>query len=123
MKEIKPYISIDGFNAVMVNLATVDIRFCQIEAVEDVLKNPKKEFDPVDNPVKGYKLTLNTGSETRSAFTNICNLYTKEQLLNKVTTFILNLPPANIRGIDSSAMIFLPNDILISGGNVGDSLI
>lgn len=82
---------------------SLDVRMCRIEKAELVLKKPKKEAG-VDNPIVGYKLTINTGFDTRECFTNIVS-YQPEGLVGSVAAFVLNLPPREIRGIMSSAMI------------------
>lgn len=95
----KPEISIDSFYA-------LDIRFCFIEEVEDILKNPKKPFDATDNPVKAYKLTVDTGFDKRTIVTNIVHI-PREKIYGATTTFILNFPEATIRGVQSKGMIFM----------------
>lgn len=75
--------------------------------MENILKNPKKEFHEVDNPVKAYKLTINTGTEERTVVSAITQFYTPEMLMNIITTFQTDLPPAVIRGFESQAMIYL----------------
>lgn len=114
-KEIKPTVDPQTFFA-------LDIRFCQIQEVEDILKNPKKEFDEVDNPVKAYKLVVDTGIDTREIVTNIVH-FPKDKLKGLITTFILNFPEATIRGVNSKGMIFMIGDKLVEGGLVGESVI
>lgn len=84
-----------------------EIKFCKITNVENILKNPKKEFDATENPVKAYKLTISLGTEERTVVSAITQYYTPELLLNKITTFQTDLPPATIRGFTSEAMIYL----------------
>lgn len=115
MKELKPTVNPESFFA-------LDIRFCQIEEVEDILKNPKKEFNEVDNPVKGYKLLVNTGFDKREIVTNIVH-FPKEKLKGLTTTFILNFPEANIRGVNSKGMVFMLGEKLVEGGEIGDIII
>jgi tRNA-binding EMAP/Myf-like protein len=90
------------------NLAALDIRLCRIEAVEDILQNPKKPPGE-DNPVKAYKFTLDTGFDKREC---VCNLikYTKDYFLGGLHPFILNLPPAEIRHVVSTAMMVAASD-------------
>lgn len=111
----KPEVSADSFFA-------LDIRFCKIEDVEDILKNPKKEFDIETNPVKAYKLTVDTGFDKREIVTNIIQ-FSKEILKGMTTTFILNFPEAEIRGVKSRGMIFMVNDSLLTCGNLGDKVV
>jgi tRNA-binding EMAP/Myf-like protein len=101
----------------------LDVRHCLITEVDDILKKPKKEFDKESNPVKGYKLTIDTGHGIRTVVTNIVN-FSKESLLNKITPFILNFPVAEIRGIQSHGMIFMvQSDELIIGDEIGQVVI
>ena len=113
MKELKPTVDPTTFFA-------LDIRFCQIEEVEDILKNPKKEFG-IDNPVKAYKLLVNTGFDKREIVTNIVH-FPKETLKGLITTFILNFPEANIRGFNSKGMIFMLGEELVEGGSYGQRI-
>lgn len=109
----KPIVSID-------TLYSLDIRFCFIENVENILKNPKKEFNETDNPIKAYKLTVDTGFDKREIVTNIIH-FSKEDLKGKITTFVLNLPEAVIRGVNSKGMIFMIRDNeLITGSKIGE---
>jgi methionyl-tRNA synthetase len=100
-----------------------EIKFAEITAVEPILKNPKKEFSE-ENPVKAYKLTIDAGEETtRTVVSAIAELFTPDELLGKTTTFVMDLPPREIRGFMSQAMIHLNegvNPSLILGGNKGD---
>jgi tRNA-binding EMAP/Myf-like protein len=114
-KTQKPEVSVDSFFA-------LDIRFCKIEDVEDILKNPKKEFDTETNPVKAYKLTVDTGFDKREIVTNIVQ-FSKDTLKGMTTTFILNFPVANIRGVTSKGMIFMVGDSLLTCGNLGDVVV
>ena len=111
----KPEITMEVFES-------IDIRFCKIEDVEDILKNPKKPFDVVENPVKAYKLIVDTGFDKREILTNIVQ-FKKEELKGITTTFILNLPEALIRGVNSKGMIFMIKNNLITDGQIGDVLI
>lgn len=114
MQELKATISFDIFNS-------LDIRMCKIESVEDVLKNPKKPPSD-DNPVKAYKLLIDTGVDKRECVTNLVGM-PHSLLLGQVMPFVLNLPPADIRGVHSRAMIiaFTPTSgkvgLLIGGGD------
>jgi tRNA-binding EMAP/Myf-like protein len=112
----KPEVSVDSFYA-------LDIRFCKIEEVEDILKNPKKEFDTETNPVKAYKLLVNTGFDKRDIVTNIVHL-SKDFLIGTTCPFILNFPPTVIRGVNSKGMIFMiSNNSLITGGEIGEIIV
>lgn len=95
-------------------LEALDIRMCRIESVEPVLKNPKKEVGE-DNPIKAYKLTIDTGLDKRTCITNLIQ-FAPEILQGSICPFILNLPPAIIRGVESKAMI------VVSSGQTVDLL-
>ncbi len=101
-----------------------EIKFAEITAVEPILKNPKKEFSE-ENPIKAYKLTIDAGEEaTRTVVSAITDLFTPEELLGKTTTFVTSLPPREIRGFLSQAMIHLnegDKPSLILGGNKGET--
>jgi tRNA-binding EMAP/Myf-like protein len=112
----KPEVSVESFFA-------LDIRFCKIEDVEDILKNPKKEFDSESNPVKAYKLTVDTGFDKREIVTNIVHFH-KEDLKGIITPFILNFPEANIRGVNSRGMIFMiRNNELLTSATIGEVVV
>lgn len=112
IKAQKSEVTVDSF-------FNLDIRFCKIEDVEDILKNPKKEFDAVENPVKAYKLTVDTGFDKREIVTNIVH-FPKEVLKGMITTFILNFPEALIRGVKSKGMIFMIDESqLVTGTEIG----
>ena len=112
----KPEVSVDSFYA-------LDIRFCKIESVEDILKNPKKEFDAEANPVKAYKLLVDTGFDKRDIVTNIIH-FPKDELKGKITTFILNFPPTVIRGVNSKGMIFMLRDNqILTGSEIGEVIV
>ena len=111
----KPEVSIDSFYA-------LDIRFCKIENVEDILKNPKKPFDATDNPVKAYKLSVDTGFDKREIVTNIVHI-SKENLNGIIAPFVLNFPEAVIRGVKSKGMIFMTDENTLLSGTLGQVVI
>lgn len=92
----KPTITMEQF-------AALDIRMCKILKVESILKNPKKEWSN-ENPVKAYKLLIDTGIDQRECVTNLVE-FSPTALLNQVYPFVLNLPEGPIRGVVSKAMI------------------
>lgn len=101
-----------------------DIRFAEILEVQPILKNPKKEPSE-ENPVKAYKLRIDTGNGERTVVSAIVDIFTPEQLLGKTTTFVMDLPPAQIRGFESQAMIHLNEGTekpSLYEGNKGESL-
>jgi tRNA-binding EMAP/Myf-like protein len=97
---IKPEVSFEIFNS-------LDIRMCRVDEVVDILKNPKKPAGD-DNPVKAYRLVIDTGVDKRECVTNIVG-HPKDSLLGNIFPFILNLPEADIRGVRSRAMIIASN--------------
>ncbi len=86
----------------------VNIEWCEILSVDNILKNPKKELSE-DNPVKAYKLMIQVPGEekTRTVVSAIVDLYKPEELLGITTTFEIGLSPKEIRGFLSEGMIFL----------------
>lgn len=86
---IKPQISFDTYQL-------MDIRVCEIISAEKVEKKDKL-----------YKLTIDTGVDTRVVVSGIAEQFSIEQILNKKFPFILNLPPRPIAGIESNGMIIL----------------
>ena len=95
-------------------LEMLDIRMCRIESVEPILKNPKKE-PAEDNPVKAYKLVIDAGLDKRECVTNLIQ-FAPGLLQDAICPFILNLPSATIRGVESKAMI------VASSGDIIDLL-
>lgn len=85
------------------------IKFCEIQNVEPILKNPKKELSE-ENPTKAYKLTIYDGQKQLTVVSAIVDLFKPESLLNQVVTFDFNYPPMEIRGFISEAMIYLTSD-------------
>lgn len=106
-KQIQVEQKLSQHKELKINLKPMEeIKFCKITSVEPILKNPKKEPGP-DNPVKAYKLIIDTGTEARLVVSAIADLFTADYLLGKVTTFVLSLPPKEIRGFVSNGMIQL----------------
>ena len=82
---------------------SLDIRMCKILECHDVCKNTKLEKSET-NPVKAYKLLIDTGIDKRQCITNLIS-FDKDSLVGLILPFIINLPVATIRGVESSAMI------------------
>lgn len=91
MKEQKLNIKFDTF-------LSLDIRVCQVLEAERVPKTDKL-----------LKLKINTGIDIRECVTNLGSIYSPENFIGKKITFILNLEPTVMRGIESRAMIFIPS--------------
>lgn len=107
-------------------MKSLEIVFCKVINVESILKNPKKE-QSLENPIKAYKLTVDTGDECRDIVTNIVDSFLPDQLLNGILPFLINLPEANIRGVISKGMIIVATNKegkleLIKGESVGSKL-
>ncbi len=62
-----------------------------------------------------YKLTVDFGTETRTAMSGLKNYYKPEELMEKKFVFILNLERKKFLGIESECMIFAADD---GNGNV-----
>jgi len=89
MKEQKEIISFDQVMA-------LDIRICKVLSAERI---PKKD--------KLIKLTIDTGIDTRTSVTNLGEKYEIGDFVGHKFPFILNLAPAKIGGIETSAMIMV----------------
>lgn len=82
---------------------SLDVRMCRVVEVTNVLKNPKKEVSET-NPVKAYRLLIDTGVDQRECLTNAVSL-PKESFIGAILPFVLNLPERDIRGVKSRAML------------------
>jgi len=91
-RSVKPFredISYDDFTR-------LDIRTATITAAEKVAKTKKL-----------LKLTLDTGAGLRTVVSGIAEHYDPEQIIGKQVTYLVNLQPRNIKGIDSQGMILM----------------
>lgn len=86
-KPLKPTVSIDDF-------AKLDIRIGKVVAAEKMEKSNKL-----------LKLTINSGLDTRIILSGIAQHYTPEELVGKQVTFIANLAPRKMMGLESQGMI------------------
>ncbi len=78
----------------------LDIRMGKITVAEQVPKSDKL-----------LKLTVDFGDETRTVVTNIGNrIESRFDLLIVPYPFIMNLKPTKIMGIESTAMIMIPEN-------------
>ena len=89
---MKPEISIDDF-------AKLDIRIGTVIAAE---KMPKSD--------KLLKLTVNSGLDKRTILSGIAKHYAPEDLIGKQVTFIANLAPRKMMGLESNGMILMAED-------------
>jgi methionyl-tRNA synthetase len=87
LKPLKPEVTIDDFSR-------LDIRIGKVVAAEKMEKSNKL-----------LKLTINSGLDTRTILSGIVQHYTAEQMVGKTVTFIANLAPRKMMGIESQGMI------------------
>jgi len=92
IKEKEEYIE---FN----DLMKVDIKVCEVIEAKRVPKTDKL-----------LELLVSTGDEGRISITNIGEFVEPETLIGKKIPFVLNLPPMKIRGVLTTAMIFISSD-------------
>ncbi len=92
VEPLKPSIAIDDFGK-------LDIRIGTVVAAE---KMPKSD--------KLLKLTVNSGLDKRTILSGIAKHYAPEDLIGKQVTFIANLAPRKMMGIESNGMILMAED-------------
>jgi len=97
VKPLKPEVTIDDFTK-------LDIRVGKIVAAEKMEKSNKL-----------LKLTVNSGLDTRTILSGIAQYYTPEEMVGKQVTFIANLAPRKMMGLESQGMILTASD---AEGNV-----
>jgi methionyl-tRNA synthetase len=91
---IKPDITFEQFEQ-------MDLRAAKVVAAERVPKTDKL-----------IKITLDLGVETRTVVSGIATWYTPEELVGKMVTYLANLAPRKIRGVESAGMVLLAEDHL-----------
>jgi methionyl-tRNA synthetase len=89
---LKPEVTIDDFSKLDIRVGTV------VEAE----RMPKSD--------KLLKLTVNSGLDKRTILSGIAKHYTPEELVGKQVTFIANLAPRKMMGIESKGMILMAED-------------
>lgn len=89
---LKPEISFDDF-------VKLDIRVATIVAAEKVKKADRL-----------LHITLNIGLETRTVVSGIAEHFKPEDIIGKQVTYLANLAPRKLKGIESSGMILLAED-------------
>lgn len=89
---LKETIAFDDF-------AKIDIRIGEITSAEKMEKSKKL-----------LKLQVNDGFVTRTILSGIAEHFTPEDLLGKQVTFLANLAPRKMMGIDSEGMILMAED-------------
>lgn len=66
--------------------------------------------EKVEKTDKLLRLTVDTGSDTRTLVAGIAQYYTPEELVERKIIIVANLAPAVIRGIESKGMILAASD-------------
>ena len=92
VKPLKPEIVFDDF-------AKLDIRIGTVMAAEKMEKSNKL-----------LKLTINSGLDTRTILSGIAQHYSPEEMIGKQVTFIANLAPRKMMGLESQGMILMAED-------------
>ena len=92
VKPLKPEVTIDDFSK-------LDIRIGKVLAAEKMEKSNKL-----------LKLTVNSGLDTRTILSGIAQYYTPEEMVGKQVTFIANLAPRKMMGLESQGMILTASD-------------
>ncbi len=92
VKPLKPEVTIDDFSK-------LDIRIGKVIAAEKMEKSDKL-----------LKLTVNSGLDTRTILSGIAKHFTPEEMVGQQVTFIANLAPRKMMGIESQGMILSAED-------------
>jgi len=92
VKPLKSEITIDDFTK-------LDIRIGVVTAAEKMEKSNKL-----------LKLTVNSGLDTRTILSGIAQHYSPEEMVGKQVTFIANLAPRKMMGLESQGMILTATD-------------
>ncbi|HMJ68767.1 MAG TPA: methionine--tRNA ligase [Cyclobacteriaceae bacterium] len=92
VEPLKPEVTIDDFSK-------LDIRVGTVVAAERMPKSDKL-----------LKLTINSGLDKRTILSGIAKHYTPEDIIGKQVTFIANLAPRKMMGIESKGMILMAED-------------
>lgn len=105
------------FHTYMDMTNAIDIRIGKVTHAERVPKSNKM-----------LQLTVSFGNEiTKTVCTNLGDKYTPESFVDRKMPFVVNLPPANIMGVTSEAMIIVgTNDngeIELDNYSVGSKLL
>jgi methionyl-tRNA synthetase len=88
----KPLIQYDDF-------AKMDIRVATITAAEKVKKADRL-----------LKITLDVGTETRTVVSGIAEHFKPEDIVGQQVTYLANLAPRKLKGIESAGMILMAED-------------
>ena|SRR3989338_3955710 len=63
------------------------------------------EAEKIEGSDKLLKLKVSFGEETRQILSGIARYYSPEELVNKQVTFVVNLEPRTMMGLESQGMI------------------
>lgn len=89
---LKPTVTFDDF-------AKLDIRVGTVKTAEKMEKSDKL-----------LKLTIDSGLDVRTILSGIAKYYSPEEMVGKQVTFIANLAPRKMMGIESQGMILMAED-------------
>jgi len=85
--------------------------FLEIEKKLEIRYGTIKEVEKMEGSNKMLKLKVDFGDENRTVMTNIGNrLPSTDYILEEQFPFIMNLKPASIMGVESTAMIMIAED-------------
>lgn len=90
------------------------ITFDEFLTLESKLEFKVGKIEAAERVPKSYglKMTVNFGNEdVRSVFTNLGKEYEPEALVGINATFITNLVPSTIKGVESQAMIVVGKNL------------
>jgi methionyl-tRNA synthetase len=92
VEPLKPEVTIDDFSR-------LDIRVGRVTAAERMPKSDKL-----------LKLTIDSGLDQRTILSGIAKHYKPEDLVGKQVTFIANLAPRKMMGLESNGMLLMAED-------------
>ena len=69
-----------------------------------------EQVSAVDNSEKLLRLVVDFGDEKRQVISGIAKYYNEEELQGKQFTFVTNLEPRDIMGLESQAMILATDE-------------
>ena len=85
--------------------------FLEIEKKLEIRYGTITEIEKMEGSDKMLKLQVNFGDETRIVMTNIGNrIPSSDYILGEQFPFIMNLKPAKMMGVESTAMIMIAED-------------
>ena len=69
-----------------------------------------KDAAKVEKADRLLKITLHVGSQTRTVVSGIAEHYSPEEIIGKQVTYLANLAPRKLRGMESEGMILMAED-------------